>query len=429
MGYSENSAGGPNLALVNNSEAREVLAWVATYTPEAFPLSQVLRILPVEEYELLSSLTRKLSANTANTGTWASVVLGEIISQGDSFSYPDKAPISRSIACFSYAVARTSLLFRSDEEVFRTSIDRLHLLEKDKIFSGRKLGVHTLAPIWRVVQGNEWDQKNTHNTVRTIVAYAREGNIDRSPLPELEKLQIDVKKMSSGTIEQRVQEFENASVKLINSVGNQRLFDATPMYLAGFAFWVGGGTSHITLLEEFSDAFPSVYSWLGLFAGLAGRSTWDSKWLRGVSTVERALKMPFALSDPPISDLCWTEYELIAAQRLPMEWVKELPKLSPKTLSVEVLPGAVCQMRLTGADSELQDARRSVPLKQQGVWLSIEEFAKLKVASDVIQSILAKDGSSKQQSLFERSGGSKEENSSTLVSRSKKRTAKQQPKS
>jgi hypothetical protein len=66
--------------------------------------------------------------------------------------------------------------------------------------------------------------------------------------------------------------------------------------------------------------------------------------------------MPFAISDPPNSDLCWAEYEFIAAQKHPMEWIKELEKLSRKTLTVEISPGATCQLRLSeaaGNDSRL----------------------------------------------------------------------------
>lgn len=420
LGYSEGS-GRPVLALVDSNSSREVLAWVATYAAEAFPLSQVLRVLSVEEFELFSSLG--VSQMPSDTSVWASVVLGEMLSQGQGASDADKAPISRSLACFSYAFARASILFRNDEEALRTTVERLRSLESDSLFSDRKIGVDTLTSIWRLADESAWDRKDVANAVTAILAYAQDGNPGVADLPELDAWQIDARRMSSGSIEQRVLEFERATRVLVSRVNSPSVYEKVPMYLAAFTFWVGGGTSHISLLEDFAETFPSVYAWLGLYAGLAGKAVWDRRWLRGVSSVERALRMPFTLTDPPSADLCWTEYELIAAQRLPAEWVKELPKLSPKTLTVEVLPGATCQMRLAGTESESQDDRQHAPRVPQGVWIGPEELERLRVATGLLQSLIPRGAAYRQESLFDRNDAKGHASSSEAAAK-KRQTGK-----
>lgn len=397
IGYEDGSSR-PALAVLSRSGAKEALAWVATYAPEAFPLSQVVRVLPVDEYELLSSIgTRRIDDETS---LWASVVLGEILSQGDGGSYPDRVPISRSTACYSFAVARASVLYRKDEEVLLTAAARLRSLEKDALFLSRKLTVERLTPIWRLADKSSLVRSEESQAVQSILGFAN-GTPSLAGLSELAALEIDIRKMSSGSLEQRVTEFERASLILLSKVNHKQAFDKAPMYLAAFAFWVGGGTSHISLLEEFAETFPAVYAWMGLFAGLAGKSVWDSKWLRGLSSVERSLRAPFTLTDPPTADLCWIEFELIASQRLPVEWIKELPKLSPKTLTVEIMPGATCQMRLAGDSVETSDVYSTTARSQRGTWITTEEVERLALATEMIRSIVPAGYVVKQQSLFD----------------------------
>src|SRR5690606_37821855 len=50
---------------------------------------------------------------------------------------------------------------------------------------------------------------------------------------------------------------------------------------------------------------------------------------------------------PSIADVSWVEYEFVRDVPKPSEFLKHVARYSPRILSVEVLPGVVCHMRLT----------------------------------------------------------------------------------
>ncbi|HCY16913.1 MAG: hypothetical protein A2Z93_04980 [Curvibacter sp. GWA2_64_110] len=394
------------------------MGWIATYAPEVFPITQAVRLLSLEDYQISTEFVARHKELNEDF-IWSSVILGEMASQGQRPSSVDKMPVSRALGCFSYPMARTSMLYGGSERATEMLRQRLSVIENDMLFSKKAISVETLQPIWSLAEGGGQRPSEIADVVHVIMS-ALDPAGPRGIISDLELLKIDVRKMSSGPIEQRVLEFENASLKLVQEASSSKqLRSRAPMYLAAFAFWVGQGTTHISLLEDFENTFPSIYAWTGLFAGLGGPTCWDSRWMRACTAVDRMIRAPFSLTDPPAVDLGWIEYQLIRDQNRPTEWVKELVKLTPRALTVEVLPGASCQMRLTEPDRDKHDEAVS-PSVEMPQSLTQRDVDSITLAVEILMDVVRnKDAHSARQQAQLFSDGPRPEGSSP-----KKRTTK-----
>jgi len=406
LGFTSSTTQRASIAVVGEKDARETLAWVATYMPEAFPITQTIRVVGFEEFQICAGQQHQVS-KPDHEFIWSSVILGEMLSQGHSRVAVDQLPISRAHGCYSFAVARVNSLYGSTRSISNFIGQRLRAVERDPMFAKRILHIDELVKIWSFADGLGFQEPSLHKTVSVVMSAidAVDGPLFLD-IPELTVLGVNIKKMSSGPIEQRVLEFERSAKALLDRCTIEKSYiERAPMYLAAFAFWVGSGTMHISLLDEFSDRFPSVNAWMGLFAGLAGPHAWDGKWLRGTSAIERLIRAPFSIVDPPTADLSWLEYLLISNQTHPEGWVKEIPKLSVRALSVELIAGATCQMRLAGGEAENSEEVANPEIQRKGMEqsaLSPQDMQKIRSAIDVLASLVAQKGAQKvaQDELF-----------------------------
>jgi hypothetical protein len=424
IGFAQGSSR-PSLIVVAEQEAIELLAWVATYTPEAFPFTQTARVVSVRDWEI-SSKRDSAQRRAGPDLIWSSVILGELLSQGDSGSGIERAPIARAMSCFSFAMARAARLYE-DSDAYGQVARRLEKLESASLFHRRTVSLKELLKVWRGIDGTESPQvPHLRETIKTVMAALDQSSLNHwiRAGSEFERLEVDISRMSSGPIEQRVIEFEHASASLLELCRTSPDYqERAPMYLAAFALWVGAGTSHISLLDEFSAQFPAVFAWFGLYAGLAGPAAWDGKWLRGASAVDRFIRAPFAVDDPPTADLSWLEYELISSQKHPAAWIQELPKLSPRALTVELFAGVTCQLRL--GETHDGDVVTPQPIRSKSKkapagprQLTAEDWDRVNQAAVLLRSIgatgiVGEEESGKQVDLFSpqrprgQSGGSK----------------------
>lgn len=365
LGFSSDSEPLCSLVVINETKAQESLAWIATYTPEAFPLSQSIRVLGLNDFHILDEL-KTAGKTLPREPIWPSIILGEMLSQGQPGVTPDKAPISRAFSTFSFVQARCSLLYDEAKIANQHCIERLRQIENNPLFVQRPLSVDELAKIWSFA-GDGLNQSNDARLVIDTVMAALESEIrgQNNPThPDYLEFGLSISAIATGPLEQRIVEFERVTERLIHACnGNRELWSRAPLHLAAFTFMVGGGTSHLHLMNDFGRTFPGVYAWIGLFAALSGQKFWDSRWLRATSAVERLLRSSFEVQDPPTFDLCWIEYEWISKQKEPLAWISELPQLATQLLSVEIYPGVVCQMRIldrTGQATHLKDNSKQV---------------------------------------------------------------------
>lgn len=344
----------PALAVVDKHHAEDLFAWLATYSPEVFPLSQYVRLLDSEEWAhagLVAASTR-IDADPI----WPSLILGELLAQR---SNPElrltSIPLSQVPLCRSYTQARASALFRRNPETLRMAADRLELLDRAENHA-RNVSTGALRAIWALAEDAFHVDPFIQHLTRLLSWTFDRQRESKGPIPELPRellaVSVDLRKLASGPLEYRVEEFERVASQLLagsaaeSDVSKARL----PALFAALALWVGSGTSHISLLAEVSTMFPSTFAWFGAFAGVLGPSSWHSDWTRTNAAISKLLRGGFDIASTSTADLSWSEFSWLRSVGQ-FEMLASMPRASARILSVDVLPGAPAPFRLSGEDN------------------------------------------------------------------------------
>jgi hypothetical protein len=346
----------PVLAVLKQDKARELLAWLATYSPPSFPVSQSLRVISAGDLDSAAFNQSIHSSQSADLNIWACIVLGELLALGEQGTNIDAVAVSRAVSCYSFTKAKTDSSFGASSPLASQCIRRLRSLADDKIIGRRPVNVNDLLPIWgwaHAQQPNDSLQRDALQVVEDAVS----GHLgDQLTTGEILRSigGFDAVSLSTGTIEARVRAYQAVS----RSLEGKAVADssAVAMLLAAAAICVGNGTSHVSLLEETARKHPTAYVWFGLFAALSGSVGWDPSWNRAINSLCRVLRGRLNFSEPSICDISWIEYEFLRELPKPIEFLKHIPRLTSKSLAIEVVPGSVCQLRL----KEEHSAVRSV---------------------------------------------------------------------
>ena len=351
----------PVVAVLNAPASREVLAWLATYSTASFPLSQSLRSISTNDFDEAMRSRARVGA-ASNLGYWPSVILGELLGQGEYSPDLEGVALSRANACFTFARARSHIVYDGAPAWSNMCLDRLRALESDGLFVKRSVSVEDLRPIWDWATRESTSESLLIEIARTISAVI-DGELSNSIVldtPLLTSSGLNARSLGAGSMEARVREFQAFLASMRGAVDDTNARSAT-MLVAAAAVLVGNGTSHISLLEEFGKKFPPVFAWFGFLAALAGPKSWDPAWNRASNSVARLLRGRFDLTDPPAFDLSWSEYDFVRGVPKPRDFLSHIPKLYPRLLSIEVVPGAACQFRIGGevTNSSLSNAARN----------------------------------------------------------------------
>lgn len=326
------------------SKANALLSWIATYAEEAFPLSQFCRVCSVDDWMELELQERSDPAVGAVDPMWPSLVLGELLGQSEGDLDVGTAPIARATACFSYAMARTVLLYPGHRHAETQCLRRLSLLERETRFARRLISVESLRGLWstaRSLQDLGRDSIGLDSIFRVVAAVDRQA---------AELLHSDL--LLSDSAEDRVIGFDAIVDRLFERERPGRVVsEGVSATLAAATILAGRGTSHIQLLAPAAKRSPQVLVWFGLFAGLLGPQAWDKAWAQQARGVERSLRQFFRADQPVTADLCWPEFEWLSRTYDTQDVFSALPKHTQRSLAIELLPGVDCQLRLIGGAS------------------------------------------------------------------------------
>jgi hypothetical protein len=339
----------PVLLLLNDNNPSEILAWLRVYSPDTFPVSQFTRVLTHKDWTLLTQSNSNLPDQTARTDQWSCVILGELLAQSEFHTDISTVPLARAHACFSSTVAQASSTHNS-REITKTTINRLQTLESDQRFVTRPLTLADLSTIWELLESFKPNNKFAEeaSVIKILDNLKSSNNEDPSNHTTDAINLIDFPDLNSNSVEARVIAFNNLLTKVYALPEKNKKSKITSATLAAAAFLVGRSTSHIFLLSRIGKEFPSSFAWFGLFAAVCGASAWDPEWARATKGIERNLRVKFDWSNPALVDLCWTEYSWLSQISNSKNAISDIPKLSPRVLSIEIVPGANCQLLLAG---------------------------------------------------------------------------------
>jgi len=345
----------PSIVVLAGESAPDVFSWLKVYTPEIFPLSQITRIISLSDWHLIQVQDQlNLSYYKATNDQWACLTLGEMLAQGDSETEIFSIPLSRANACFTSTIAKTAVIYQNPE-LLKACTERLIKLEQETRFVNRLVTVETLIPIWDQL---ELSCAGT-DSITDILSHlhtnysTKTGSIRKYLLPKLDSYQ----RLYSDSIEERVITF-NEIIKIIGKPSSITALNIyTSAFLAAAAFLVGRGTTHLFLLRKLSKEYPSVFVWFGLFAANAGPDYWDPDWIRATKSISRSLRQKLDWSNPIQVDLCWAEFSWISSNIERDSIFSDIPKQYPKVLSIEIFPGASCQLRLANTAQPANEKR------------------------------------------------------------------------
>jgi hypothetical protein len=352
LGYSDKYEEGeycpPALIAIEDHVAAEVLSWLRTYAPSTFPLNQFARVILRSDWEQLTENPTLLARPAQRGDKWASVVLGELLAQGDMGLDIGNLPLSRCTSCFSTAIARSAIVHSSRGEVSRECIERLVQVENDEAFSRRSVSVRSLVPVWRLSDQVGARSLEVHEVVAMVLEPLIAGSGEPSPLQELiREMLAPHGAFFSDSVETRVLAFQKLSASVVEA--SARVDCPSELALvsaAAGAFLVGRGTSHAFLLSRLGRKWAQAFVWFGLMGGLSGPGSWEQTWSLAVKGIERFIRGRFDWCEASGADLSWAEYFWISKQLSETPVFLDLPKSLPKALTIEIVPGAICQLRL-----------------------------------------------------------------------------------
>jgi hypothetical protein len=342
----------PTLVLLSDGRESDVFSWLSVYAEEAFPISQFARVLSQSDWELLNGAQKGLQVERFRDDRWACILLGEVLAQGDGDADISALPLSRAAGCFTAAMARAVRIHGTDE-ASRLCADRLRVLEADRRFVRRPVTVDALSPLWALAQAHARldEETDLRDVVALVVSAATQLGVRGPVLGKSEPIGLldEFPDLHSDSVEDRVVAFQRVSTHLAQMVTATQQRPLVGLLLAAAAFLVGRSTSHAFLLQQSARAAPVAFAWFGLFAAMTGPRSWDPSWSRMAKGMEKMLRTGFDWGDPTATDLCWAEYQWMSRTFEGTEALFKLPKLYPRLLSVEVVPGAPCQLRLAGS--------------------------------------------------------------------------------
>jgi hypothetical protein len=347
----------PALVVVDDDLAAEVISWIRVYDRPVFPLSQFCRVISAEDLFLIDG---NMDPGASRSDVWACVVFGEMLAQGEYADVKLSAiPLSHAASTFSHVVARTALIHGKDRPV-DLCVQRLTNLEGDSSLGRKPMSTRDLQLIWGFLQVDLGGLVSEGELLEFIDATLRA--LSRGGAGAI-AWQIHRQSLMSDSVEARVLAFNSVLNDVVRRTSS-RDFSVmeSGLCVAAAAFLAGRGTSHYFLLRRAGHISAVASVWFGLLAGLRGRQAWDGEWLRAVKGIEKQLRQTMNWTDPPVSDLGWLEYSWLAKNVTATASLSGIARQSARALAIEVLPGAVCQMRTSSSDvkSEAQTTLSSV---------------------------------------------------------------------
>lgn len=356
-------------AILTGSDRNELLAWISTYAEEMFPLSQFCRVCSKEDWSDLGLQYRTEYALGAAHPIWPSLVLGEMLGQADAEIDVASVPLARASACFSFAVARTALLYPNHENAKQKCITRLAIADRESRFVRRHITVDSLTRVWLVATSLS-TAGISGDPLQTIVRVV--SSVSKSAA----ELVSGNQSLLSDSAEDRVVGFDSVADYLFDKRESDLLGrEGSSIALAAAALLAGRGTSHIQLLAPTAKLFPESLVWFGLLSGVLGPRVWDKAWMQQTKGVERALRQFFRPDEPVSADICWPEYEWLSHTYDSREVLSTIPKSAPRSLAIEVLPGVNCQFRLSDPTlhASASEERRPAAIEQKNSTPAITE--------------------------------------------------------
>jgi hypothetical protein len=366
----------PCIIVIEDNACSEIFSWLRVSAFETMPLSQFARVILESDWKRFSPYSLTNSYNQ-RSDSWASIVIGEAVSQVDAEIELSSMPLSWSLSCFSTAISRTSIIYNGDENILDACIDRLSFIESDQRISKRTIMIKDIIPIWKLISAHANLFASVTDAADFVVreySYLFNNILKADDAVDIH----DYRDLLSDSVEKRVSAYYKVVSNLSTSVTMQKHKNLSALILAAAAIYVGRSTSHAFLVRRSIKAWPTALLWFGLIAGLAGPRGWHPDWSRAVKGIERFIRTPLNWTDYVNVDLCWAEYSWLSEVTNKIDIFSTFPKIMSKGILIEIIPGVTCQFKLSFEDKYEQKFTMSrYSAREQSLNTALSQFVEL----------------------------------------------------
>lgn len=333
--------------VVSDAHVSSFYAWVSTYLPGLFPISQLIRVISVSELRATEKRQRPFDGRLRQA--WVGVVLGECMARTKDVRVFAGMSLAAAQSATSLAMAKAHILGASADEVNRL-LRRISTLQSKYPASANELTVVSLAPVWRALSTHELAldgaSKGSGRTDDLLssacVDMSLNQRVSDSLLIEMARSfepARDLLRFDLATAEDRIRIYDQMVAKLKDY--QERHDSGLSAFVIGYAASrvASGGLKHVTLLSELGSIRSIATVWFSLCCFMTGRVAMAESMLNLVRLVDRELRYNFELLDVPKTDLGWDElFSLLSVEGDP-SIIASLPKASPRSASIELAPG------------------------------------------------------------------------------------------
>ncbi|MBK1880984.1 hypothetical protein JIN85_01075 [Luteolibacter pohnpeiensis] len=351
-GYHSNSEERPEVLVIEDEDAEDLMAWLYAFAADFMPLSMHFQVVLASDFDAI--MRTDSFSNPIFEPVWASMILGEFMMRGRGSKVLKDFYISWIETSCSYSLLAALQVYGDNKLIYDTFIGRLRRLKANEQLGFPELRLETLEVAWKVCidlpdRAYQFEREDEFLFVQRLF-HLLESSANRQFSHEFLDL-LYSSYFKSDSVERRLTGFD----QVVRKCSDQNLSDQTEVgfYLGAAAFLVGRGTSHLGLIDRPASSFPSAYLWFSILAGLCGKNSWDPRWFELIRRITPFLRSKRLEGDKP-ADLCWVEFSAMERSRESLSFAKDIVRIFPSSLVLELIPNVHFQIRLAreSADSE-----------------------------------------------------------------------------
>ena len=313
----------PNILLCNQTEMRDLIAWLWSYAADARPFTALTRLMDPSVLGATLALPAKPHFPGRSENAWLGLIFAEAMIVDEKTGGTGKLSLAQCAGTCSFVQARAKALGYGAESISSISLTwskARAIVTRDVADAPTKAITDPWSYLHFVGSNRPRDlfQNVPPNGLRQPIPAALQefesqgviGESTWSALTRSRLLAADARSLSELTREERVRKIHSISSDIMNS----SLKDETDAFLV--AYLVSqvspGSMEHMHLLRG-SEGLnrPAVY-WYGIFAGLAQPSALGSAFGVG-RRLARELNRPASVMDRPSGDVDYIEL-LVASE-------------------------------------------------------------------------------------------------------------------
>lgn len=348
----------PRLLALPNSEAREILAWIATYVDDVAPVTQWCRIIDPEWLPRLSEgkVTPRFNGLEA---AWAGAAIGEVLAR--HWENVAEQPLAWCMASSTFAYARGFALWGD----LITPDGILEKIEEARSILGAepRQQLSGLSDLWRILSTlqdrHSRLSRNLSPQERVISSLCHDiaefGEPSVSGLRRIEEFCSEfegISRFQELNAEDRVRFIENLLVRLRNSAQVEKYDRLVINFAVGLVVtFAGGGPRSLGLLNPFVKVAPASAAWCLALAGLHAPISWAAG-VEGLGRlVVREMESALYIDTAPAADIAIEELRVAINPRVSY---KRLPfkAANPRVVTVDIYPGVTISVNVRSRDRD-----------------------------------------------------------------------------